>query len=59
MGGADDEDIEDDEDDVVESANKGTSFVSSQFFLWLNTAVPAFLDLAIDLRYRDAIVILV
>jgi len=32
MGGADDEDIEDDEDDVVESANKGTSFVSSQFF---------------------------
>jgi len=32
MGGADDEDIEDDEDDVVESANKGTSFLSSQFF---------------------------
>ena len=33
MGGADDEDIEDDEDDVVESANKGTLFLSSQFFL--------------------------
>ena len=32
MGGADDEDIEDDEDDVVESANKGTSFLSSQIF---------------------------
>jgi len=32
MGGADDEDIEDDEDDVVESANKGTLFLSSQFF---------------------------
>jgi len=30
MGGADDEDIEDDEDDVVESANKGTLFLSSQ-----------------------------
>ena len=43
MGGADDDDIEEDEDDVVESANKGTSFsLSSQLFIYLRAAVPRF-----------------
>jgi hypothetical protein len=32
MGGADDEDIEDDEDDVVESANKGTRSCPLNYF---------------------------
>lgn len=43
MGGADDEDIEDEEDDVVESANNGTTLsLSCQWFIWLKTAAPVF-----------------